>query len=111
MNDEVNNKILHCGIHGGLGLLYQTKEEFEKIGLPFTLMTDFVQGLEKLDKLDVDVCLPSHTNQVGILLLKDQVSDDFNPYDDPEIWHELMQERLIRAQAIIDRAEHCDKKT
>ena len=52
--------------------------------------------------MEVDICLPSHTNQVGILLLKDQVTEDFNPYLDPSIWHELMQERLERVMQIIE---------
>ncbi len=103
VQDKVGQKF-KCGIHGGLGLLHQTKEEFDEIGLPFTLMDEFVEGLKKLDQMDVDICLPSHTNQVGILLLKDQVTDSFNPYYDPQIWHELMQERLERAIKIVERA-------
>ena len=64
-----------------------------------------LEGLEKLDQMEVDICLPSHTNQVGILLLKDQIREDFNPYYDPSIWHELMQERLARARKILNQAK------
>ena len=42
--------------------------------------------------------------------MKDQIRDDFNPYYDPTIWHELMQERLERAQKILDRAETEEQK-
>ena len=90
--------------------MWNTKKQFEEIGLPFSLMKEFVEGLKKLDQREVDICLPSHTNQVGILLLKDQIRDDFNPYYDPTIWHELMQERLERAQKILDRAETEEQK-
>ena len=109
VQDEAGRKF-KCGMHGGLGLLWNTKKQFEEIGLPFSLMKEFVEGLKKLDQREVDICLPSHTNQVGILLLKDQIRDDFNPYYDPSIWHELMQERLERAQKILDRAETEEQK-
>ena len=96
-----DGQVLHCGIHGGLGLNL-TKKNFEEDGLPPTLRDEFIEGLKKLDQMDVDICLPSHTNQVGILLLKDQVTEDFNPYLDPSIWHELMQERLERVMQIVE---------
>ena len=102
---DKDGKIYTCGMHGGLGLLWNTKKQFEEIGLPFSLMEEFVEGLKRLDQMHVDICLPSHTNQVGILLLKDQIREDFNPYYDPSIWHELMQERLERAQRILERAK------
>ena len=102
--DENSGKSYKFGIHGGLGLLWNSKKAFRDVGLPFSLMEEFVEGLKKLDQRQVDICLPSHTNQVGILLLKDQVTEDFNPYYDPSIWHELMNERLERAQAILKRA-------
>lgn len=103
VTDE-GGKTYKCGMHGGLGLLWNSKKQFKEIGLPFSLMQEFVDGLKKLDAFDVDITLPSHTNQVGILLLEDQVTDDFNPYYDPSIWHELMNERLERAQKILDDA-------
>lgn len=98
---DSDGQVLHCGIHGGLGLNL-TKKNFEEDGLPPTLRDEFIEGLKKLDQMDVDICLPSHTNQVGILLLKDQVTEDFNPYLDPSIWHELMQERLERVMQIVE---------
>lgn len=103
--DEKTGKSYKYGIHGGIGLLWNTKAQFDEVGLPFSLMEEFVAGLKELDKREVDICLPSHTNQVGILLLKDQVTEDFNPYYDPSIWHELMQERLERAEKILAKAK------
>ena len=98
---DKDGRVLRCGIHGGLGLNL-TKKNFEEDRLPATLRDEFIEGLKKLDQMEVDICLPSHTNQVGILLLKDQVTEDFNPYLDPSIWHELMQERLERVMQIIE---------
>ena len=98
---DKDGRVLRCGIHGGLGLNLM-KKNFEEDCLPATLRDEFIEGLKKLDQMEVDICLPSHTNQVGILLLKDQVTEDFNPYLDPSIWHELMQERLERVMQIIE---------
>lgn len=100
-----NERTLRCGMHGGIGLNTITKEDFKHSGLPVSLRQDFIDGLRKLDKLDIDICLPSHTNQVGILQLVDQIKDDYNPYIDPSIWHELMNERLNRVMEMMENDE------
>lgn len=98
---DKDGRVLHCGLHGGVGLNL-TKKNFEEDKLPPSLRDEFIEGLKKLDQMEIDICLPSHTNQVGILLLKDQVTEDYNPYIDPSIWHELMQERLERVLEIVE---------
>jgi metallo-beta-lactamase class B len=95
---------LTCAMHGGVGLNI-TKDFYEETGLPATLREEYIEGLRILDKKHVDITLPSHTNQVGILLLVDQITDDFNPFIDPSIWHELMNERLERALEIVRKEE------
>lgn len=102
---DKSGKILRCGIHGGIGLNTITKNDFKKAGLPISLRDEYIKGLRELDKMHVDICLPSHTNQVGILLLADQVTENFNPYLDPSIWHELMQERMERVMEIVAQEE------
>ena len=99
VKDKKGNS-LTCAMHGGVGLNI-TKDYYEETGLPITLRDEYIEGLRILDKKHVDITLPSHTNQVGILLLVDQISDDFNPFIDPSIWHELMNERLERALEIV----------
>lgn len=100
MTDE-HGKKLTFAMHGGLGLNTMTDDYFTMSGLPKTLRNDFAKGLEELDELHVDITLPSHTNQVGILLLKDKVRDGYNPFIDLSIWHELMHERLKRVEALL----------
>lgn len=99
-------RVLRCGIHGGIGLNTMTKKYFEESGLPMTLRNEFIEGLKKLDKMHVDITLPSHTNQVGILHLVDRITDDYNPFIDPSIWHELMQERLERTLELIEKEKN-----
>lgn len=99
---DKQGKTLTCAMHGGIGLNI-TKKDFEETGLPPTLRDEYIDGLKRLDKEHIDITLPSHTNQVGILLLVDQITDDLNPFVDPSIWHELMEERLVRAYEIVER--------
>ena len=100
---DKNGRTLQCGIHGGVGLNTLNREYFEEKRQPVSLRDEFIEGLKKLDKMDVDICLPSHTNQVGILQLVPQISEDHNPFIDPSIWHELMNERLERVYALIEK--------
>ncbi|MGI6028475.1 MAG: MBL fold metallo-hydrolase [Candidatus Heteroscillospira sp.] len=97
---DKQGKILTCGIHGGVGLNTLSDEWLEQNRQPKSLRDEFIAGLKKLNKLHVDICLPSHTNQVGILKLVDQITEDFNPFVDESIWHELMVERIERAEAL-----------
>ncbi len=101
---DKNGQKLTCAMHGGVGLNI-TKKDFEQTGLPPTLRDEYIASLKSLDKESVDITLPSHTNQVGILLLVDQITDDFNPFIEPSIWHELMNERLERTMEIVRREE------
>ena len=98
---DVDGQTRRCAMHGGVGQNTMTKEYFRTSGLPPSLREEFMDGCRMLDTLDVDICLPSHTNQVGILKLRDKITDTFNPYYDPAIWHELVRERLQRVRDLI----------
>lgn len=99
---DKDGQTLTCAMHGGVGLNTMTREYFEENNQPITLRDEFIASLKRLDKLDVDICLPSHTNQVGILPLVPEITEDHNPFIEPGIWHELMQERLTRTYALIE---------
>lgn len=92
-----------CGIHGGVGLNTLSRTFLLENGLPLALQEEFMEGLRRLEKLHVDICLPSHTNQVGIIPLIDQITDEFNPFIDAAIWQELMQERLGRMEQMLEK--------
>ncbi|QQO08507.1 MBL fold metallo-hydrolase [Breznakiella homolactica] len=97
---QERGKTLRCGMHGGLGLNTMSRKYFEENGQPISLREEFAEGLRKLDKMDVDVCLPSHTNQVEILRDVDKIRDDFNPYVDSAVWHTMLNKRLDMALAL-----------
>lgn len=91
-----------CGIHGGLGLNTLSRTFLEENGLPLDLQQEYCDGLRRLDKLHVDICLPSHTNQVGIIPLIGEIRENVNPFVDESIWHELMHERLKRMEWLME---------
>ncbi|MDO5417871.1 MAG: MBL fold metallo-hydrolase [Lachnospiraceae bacterium] len=100
VTDE-NGRTYTCGIHGGVGLNTISRAFLLENGLPLSLQQEFCDGLRKLDALHVDICIPSHTNQVGIVALIPEITDTHNPFVDPSIWHELMQERLGRMEKMM----------
>ncbi len=100
---DKNERIYTCAIHGGVGLNTMSRQYLLENGLPLSLQQEFIDGLKKLDQLHVDICLPSHTNQVGIVPLIGEITDEFNPFLDESIWHELMQERIGRMEQMMAR--------
>ncbi|MDP3179736.1 MAG: MBL fold metallo-hydrolase [Spirochaetaceae bacterium] len=100
---EKGGRRLRCGMHGGVGLNTMTNEYFKTSGLPISLRDEFIANLEKLDRIDVDVCLPSHTNQVEILAQRERITEDFNPYINPSVWHEFLRERLRKVRALVEQ--------
>ncbi|OQB98991.1 MAG: Metallo-beta-lactamase L1 precursor [Spirochaetes bacterium ADurb.Bin110] len=98
---DIDGKIKHCGMHGGLGLNTMSAHYFKESGLPISLRDEFIEGLRKLDKLDVDICIPSHTNQVEILKLRDKINDNYNPYVNPSVWHDLLRSRQQKVEELI----------
>lgn len=98
VKDPTSGRILRCGLHGGLGLQTLRDDYFDRTGLPKSLRAEFVEGIKKFDKMHVDICLPSHSNQTGAIELIDQITDDFNPYLDSTVWHGMLNERLEMLQ-------------
>lgn len=100
-------KSYRLAMHGGLGFNTMSDDYFAYAGLSPTLVDDFLAGLKKLDTWQVDITLPSHTNQAPLLELKDQVTESFNPYLNPKTWHVLMGERIARTEALLaQRRKH-----
>lgn len=92
-----------CGLHGGVGLNTMSKEFLNEHGLPLSLQEEFCQSLRRLDEMHVDICLPSHTNQVDILSKVSQITENYNPFVDPEAWHVLMKGRLAQMEALMEQ--------
>lgn len=93
---------LKCGLHGGLGLNTLNKKFFEKYDEPASLRDEFIDGLKSMMDMEIDLCLPSHTNQVEILPLIPQISDSYNPFIDKTAWKTLLSTRLNSVYKLIE---------
>lgn len=102
---DKNGKVFTCGIPGGLGLNTLSKDFLERNKLPISLQDEFCESLRKLDEFHVDICLPSHTNQVEIIPLIGEIKDNYNPFVNENIWHELMRERLERMKVLMSQEQ------
>ncbi len=98
VTDKEGN-VFKCGIHGVVGVNTLNKKWFEENPKwPQSLLTDFINSLEKLKKIKVDIALPSHPNQIPILDKVEQITSDYNPFVNPAEWTNLINKRLEMAK-------------
>jgi metallo-beta-lactamase class B len=97
-----NGQTVMCGMHGGVGLNTLTDEALAKSGQPRTIREDFLNSLIKLREIDVDVTLGSHPKQVGMMDKVEDIRDDFNPFFDSTIWHQLIDGRMMQVRALME---------
>lgn len=90
-----------CGLHGGIGLITLVDEMLPQTGWPVSIRKDFLHSLEKLSKMEIDIVLGSHPNQIQMLEKVGQISETFNPFIDKTVWPKLMNERIVEIKKII----------
>jgi metallo-beta-lactamase class B len=110
VKDPVSGNTLRCGLHGGLGLFALHDDYFERTGLLSSLRDEFIEGIKKFDKMHVDICIPSHSNQTGAIEQIEQITDDFNPYLDSTVWHEMLNDRLNTLYKELEMRKNSDYK-
>jgi len=98
--DEDGN-CYRCGLHGGIGLITLVDELLALTGWPVSIRKDFLHSLEKLSKMEIDITLGSHPNQIHMLEKVSQISDICNPFIDKMVWPKLMEERILAIKEII----------
>lgn len=98
--DEAGNRY-RCGLHGGIGLITLVDEFLPQTGWPVSIREDFLHSLEKLRKMEIDITLGSHPNQVHMLEKVSQITETCNPFVDKMVWSKLMEERMLAIKKII----------
>jgi len=89
-----DGKSYTCGMHGGLGQNTLNNTFFRESGLPTSLRDQFLAGLMELDKMEVDITLPSHSGYTNFLPLVEEITDTHNPFVNRETWHTLMKDNF-----------------
>lgn len=93
-------KTYTCAMMGGLGIGNLTDEELKKSGLPVSLRQEYMNSLEKLLEIHVDIVLPSHPDQYDILEKLGARTDNQVPLTDPAVWDRLLRQRIEKAKQL-----------
>lgn len=90
------------GMHGGVGANTMTDDYYRKSRyLTPALRQRFLEDASKVKKIPVDIALPSHPNQIGILDRAGQYTDEGQPYLDRRVWAEFIDERVRQVREVM----------
>lgn len=90
---------LSCGLMGGIGVVTLLDEMLEVRPLPLSLRRDYINALERIKTIPVDVVIPSHPDQIDLFSIKSKNGE--NPYINPNLWAELMNTWIGRMKEVI----------
>ncbi|TMV89278.1 MBL fold metallo-hydrolase [Thioclava sp. BHET1] len=96
-----NGVTKRCGIHGGVGLNTLTDDFLTEHGFSASTRSDYLDTMQRLRNLHVDITLGSHPAQVGMMEKVPQITKDFNPFDDPSVWQWLVDQRTGQVKQLI----------
>lgn len=97
--DDDTGETFHVGMHGGVGADLMRPETLARLHLPEALAHRFIADCEAMKACKVDICLPSHLNQVNLVANLPADWRDYRPLVDPTVWPDLMQERADTIKA------------
>lgn len=94
VENPVTGETYTCGMHGGVGANTMNDAYYATSGmLTPALRTRFLDDVERVGSIRVDIALPSHPNQIAILDKAGTYRDDAQPYLDDTVWHDFLVER------------------
>ncbi len=101
-NVDTNGKTYLAGMHGGVGTNTLTAKFLEKNNLPFSNREKYINGIEKVKNIKVDVFLGNHVgnNNTEGKILK-VLSGDQNAFFAPCEWETFLNSRLSLIHTII----------
>ncbi|MDR3259571.1 MAG: MBL fold metallo-hydrolase [Fusobacteriaceae bacterium] len=97
-----NGEKVTCAMHGGIGINGLTRDELESNGLPLSLQQDFLNSLEYLKTLKVDVVLASHSHQYN--MIERSTKDDGTGkafFDNENGWQKMLDQFMELMKKII----------
>ena len=87
-------KTLVAGTHGGVGINSLAAAALQRYGLPMSLQQQFLDGIDRLAKLHVDVCIGNHPETVYTAEKGERIrSGETDAFVDPEAWQEFLGRR------------------
>ncbi|WP_297209206.1 MBL fold metallo-hydrolase [uncultured Flavonifractor sp.] len=98
--DETTGRTYRLAMHGGVGIDTMRPAALAALDLPQSLAHTFVRTCRELAREPVDICLPSHLNQINLAANLPEDPMDFTPFVDPEVWPALMADRAEAVMAL-----------
>lgn len=100
--NPVNGEIYTVGMHGGVGA-NTMNDGYYKTSRYLTpeLRDRFLADKETVKKIHVDIALPSHPNQIEITDRAGSYTHENQPYLDPSVWADFIEERARQVQALM----------
>lgn len=98
-SDENTGKTYRCAMHGGLGVPMMRPENLQKWDLTEDIVRRFVRDCDELEKLDVDITLPSHINMGNVLANIPIDKNDYSVWVAPYAWKDIVQSRKELVQS------------
>lgn len=91
-----------CGLHGGVGLNTLTDDFLIETGLPYSARDAYLLAMQRVRQIPVEITLGSHPAQVGMLEKVAQITPDFNPFLDQNVWGKLIDGRVAQIRKIME---------
>jgi len=98
-----NEKTYRVGLHGGPGLNTLSREVMKHYDLPEKNRTDFLNSLEKLKKIPVDIMLGAHPGQNNTFEKIAKKTGSYNPFINTEDWPRFLNKLEADARELFAR--------
>lgn len=103
---ENNGHELVVGTHGGIGINTMSRAYLKAYGLPLSLRWDFLEGLERLHKIHVDVLVPNHQDQWNTIeRYQEKVNGNDMAFVDAEAWPKYLDMARLRLTNMLREEE------
>lgn len=87
-------KTLVAGTHGGVGLNSLSARSLKHYELPLSLQQDFLNGIDRLARLHVDICIGNHPETVDTAAKGARIrGGETDAFVDPASWQEFLTRR------------------
>lgn len=90
-----------AAMHGGVGRNSMRKEFLDKVGLSADIREKFVPAIEKMLNEKVDIMLGNHVRQNDTLGKAEQMTENNNPFINPNEWKKFLLENIEKYNQMI----------
>lgn len=102
-----DGRTLTAGLHGGAGFNSMAKTFLDNYGLSYDCRTDFLNAMDRLKQLKVDIYLGNHTYQSNTLEKYEKLmAGDKDAFVDPTGWAEFAEQCKKGLYALLEREKN-----